>query len=67
MRQKKEFLKEKYKIKEIRIFGSFVRGKQTYTSDVDILVDFYETSDFLTFLEIERLLENYWALSRPCS
>ncbi len=57
LRQQKEFLKEKYKIKEIGIFGSFVRGEQTYTSDIDILVDFYETPDFLTFLEIERVLE----------
>ncbi len=57
LRQQKEFLREKYKIKEIGIFGSFVRGEQTYTSDVDILVDFYEIPDFLTFLEIERVLE----------
>ena len=57
LKQQKEFLKKKYKIKEIGIFGSYVRGEQTHTSDVDILVEFYEIPDFLTFLEIERLLE----------
>jgi len=57
LKQQKEFLKKKYKIKEIGIFGSYVRGEQTYTSDVDILVEFYEIPDFLTFLEIERFLE----------
>ncbi len=57
LKQQKEFLQKKYKIKEISIFGSYVRGKQTYTSDIDILVDFYETPDLLTFLEIERFLE----------
>ena len=57
LKQQKEFLKKKYKIKEIGIFGSYVRGEQTHTSDVDILVEFYETPDFLTFLEIERFLE----------
>ncbi len=40
-------LKERYGVKEIGIFGSYVRGEQTEKSDVDILVDFYELSDVL--------------------
>jgi len=57
LKQHKDFLKNRYKIKKIDIFGSYVRGEQTCTSDIDILVDFYETPDLLTFLEIERFLE----------
>jgi len=57
LEQQKDFLRDKYKVKEISIFGSFVRGEQKKTSDVDILVDFYETPDLLTFLELERFLE----------
>ncbi|NPA49347.1 MAG: nucleotidyltransferase family protein [Thermodesulfobacteria bacterium] len=57
LKQQKDFLKEKYKVKNIAIFGSYVRGEQKKTSDIDILVDFYETPDFLTFLEFERFLE----------
>lgn len=52
-----EDLKEKYKIKEIGIFGSYTRGEQKSTSDIDILVDFFEVPDLLKFIEIERYLE----------
>ena len=36
----KEEVSRKYKIREIGIFGSFVRGEQKKRSDVDILVEF---------------------------
>ena len=38
----REELRRKFKVKEIGIFGSYVRGEAKETSDVDILVDFYE-------------------------
>ncbi|MEM2899480.1 MAG: nucleotidyltransferase family protein [Thermoplasmata archaeon] len=53
----KKELEEKYKVKEIKIFGSYVRNEQRKRSDVDILVDFYEPPDLLEFIEIERYLE----------
>lgn len=31
---------KEYKVNEIGIFGSYVRGEQTKTSDIDILVEF---------------------------
>jgi len=40
--QHKEELRQKYKVKEIGIFGSYVRGEQKRKSDVDILVEFKE-------------------------
>lgn len=40
-RHKKE-LSEKFKVKKVGIFGSYVRGTQRRRSDVDILVEFYE-------------------------
>jgi predicted nucleotidyltransferase len=49
-------LKERFGIKEIGIFGSYVRGEQTEKSDVDILVDFYELSDVFDLLRLERSL-----------
>lgn len=36
----KPVLKNKYNIKNIGLFGSIVRGENTKTSDVDILVEF---------------------------
>ena len=35
-------LKTKYNIKELSIIGSYARGEQTETSDLDIMVDFQE-------------------------
>jgi len=53
----KKELEERYGIKEIRIFGSYVRNEQKKRSDVDILVDFYEVPDLFKFIEIEAYLE----------
>lgn len=55
-RHKKEF-KEKYKVKEIGIFGSYIRGEQKEKSDLDILVEFEEAIGFFKFLELEEYLE----------
>lgn len=49
----------RYKVKEIGIFGSAVRGELKRGSDVDILVDFDEAPDLLTFIELERYLERH--------
>ena len=56
VRRFKPILKEKFKVKEIGIFGSYVRGEESEGSDVDILVEFYEPVgweffDFKEFLE----------------
>jgi len=53
----KEELKEKYKIKEIKIFGSYARGEQRETSDIDIIVDFEETPTLIEFLRVEEEIE----------
>jgi len=50
-------LRTKYKVKKIGLFGSFVRGEEKKTSDVDILVEFEEVPDLFKFLELERHLE----------
>lgn len=49
-------LKEKFKVKTIGFFGSYVRGEQKNTSDLDILVDFYETISLFRFIELEDFL-----------
>ncbi len=53
----KPFLKEKYKIKEIGIFGSYIKGKQKKESDLDILIDFEDDVE-IGLIEFIRL-ENY--------
>ncbi len=52
----KKELEQKYKVKSIAIFGSYVRGEQTPQSDVDILVEFKEPVGFL-FIHLADFLE----------
>jgi predicted nucleotidyltransferase len=50
------YLKEKYHVKKIGIFGSFVRGEQKKGSDLDILVEFETPIGFFDFIRLENLL-----------
>ncbi len=56
LRAHKEELKEKYGVKEIGIFGSYVRGEAKEDSDVDILVEFEKPIGIFKFLELEEYL-----------
>jgi len=49
-------LRDKYRIKQIGIFGSYLRGEQKRKSDLDILVDFEKTVSFFEFLALESEL-----------
>jgi len=53
----KPLLEEKFEVKSIGIFGSYVRGGEKKGSDLDILVEFEESAD-LSLLDFIRL-ENY--------
>lgn len=52
------YLREKYHIKIIGIFGSVVRNEETESSDVDILVEFKEPIGFFDFIRLENFLSN---------
>jgi uncharacterized protein len=47
---------QKYNIKEIGIFGSYVRGEQQQQSDIDILVEFTEPIGLFEFVHLKNLL-----------
>ncbi|MBI4555665.1 MAG: nucleotidyltransferase family protein [Planctomycetes bacterium] len=49
----KEELKERYKVKEIGIFGSYAKREHRKKSDIDILVEFEEVPGLFKFLELE--------------
>lgn len=57
LKEHKKDLAEKYKVKEIGLFGSYVRGEQRKRSDVDILVEFQKVPDLFKFIELEMYLE----------
>lgn len=50
-------IKHKYKAQIKGIFGSFARGEQKETSDIDILVDFEEDADLFDFTGLALFLE----------
>jgi predicted nucleotidyltransferase len=56
LQQHKEELRAKYKVKEIGVFGSYVRGQQKKQSDIDILVEFDVVPGLLKFIELEDYL-----------
>jgi predicted nucleotidyltransferase len=52
-------LKETYHIAELGIFGSYVRGTQKQSSDVDILVSFiHGHKDFFNYFRCKHFLED---------
>ena len=57
IRRHRRVLNDEYKVREIGLFGSVVRGTAKRNSDVDILVDFVELPDLLRFIELERYLQ----------
>ncbi len=54
----KPVLAERYGVKEIGIFGSYIRGEQKLNSDVDVLVDFTESISLLDFIHLENELSD---------
>ena len=51
------YLREKYGITKIGIFGSYSRGEQNIESDVDLLIEFEKPIGFFRFLAIEDYIE----------
>ena len=45
-----------FKVKEIGIFGSYIKSGQTKKSDLDILVEFNSPIDYFDYLEFEEYL-----------
>ncbi len=57
LKKSKPLLAEKYKVKDIGVFGSYVRAEQKETSDLDVLVEFSDRIGFFKFLELEEYLQ----------
>lgn len=57
LRDVKEEIQTSYKVKEIGVFGSFVRGEQHETSDIDVLVDFADDASLFDLVGLALFLE----------
>ncbi len=57
LRSHEREIKECFAVRRIGLFGSFVRGEEKETSDVDILVEF-EKPTFRNFMNLAFFLED---------
>ncbi len=51
-------LEDRFKVRSLAVFGSYVRGEQTDASDLDVLIEFNETPGLLEFIELENYLSD---------
>lgn len=58
LRNELPYLKEKYKVESLSLFGSYVKKNQTSESDLDILVTFHEVPGFIKFVNLENYLSD---------
>jgi predicted nucleotidyltransferase len=49
-------LEDEYFVKDIGLFGSYIKGKQDKGSDLDILVEFSKPISLFTFTRLQRYL-----------
>jgi len=59
----KKNLIQKYHLKKIGVFGSYVRGEETGKSDVDVLVEFAEPISLFEFMDLEEELTEILGLN----
>ncbi len=53
----REVLEDRFKVKTIGVFGSYVRGEQKKQSDIDILVELQSSVGFFDFIRLENHLK----------
>ena len=58
LQNNKTTLKDEYGVIQIGIFGSYTKGNQNKTSDVDILVEFEKAVDLFTFVQLKNHLSD---------
>ncbi len=58
LRRQLPLLAERYRVKSLAVFGSYVRHEQGPDSDLDLLVTFDELPSLLKFIELENYLSD---------
>lgn len=63
LKNHKEEIKEKFGVKELGIFGSYVRREQNEISDIDFLVEFEEgKKTFDNYMDLKFYLEDLFGV-----
>jgi predicted nucleotidyltransferase len=63
LRELKPTITARYKVREISLFGSFVREEQGVSSDIDLLAEFEDNADLFDLIGLALYLEEI--LQRP--
>lgn len=58
IKNNKKELESRYGVKQLGLFGSYVKGRQRAKSDIDILVAFNRDIDLFEFLDLREYLED---------
>jgi predicted nucleotidyltransferase len=56
LRQHLSELRERYSVKSLGVFGSYVRGEQKKRSDLDVLIEFEQAPTLLELVHLKRHL-----------
>lgn len=56
------YLKQRYGVSNVGLFGSYSRNEQTEHSDIDLLVDFERPIDFFKLFEVEDYLKEKFGI-----
>ncbi len=51
-------LRERYSVKSLGVFGSYVRGEQKKRSDLDVLVEFEHAPSLFKYIDLEDYLSD---------
>lgn len=54
----KKAIQDKYQVNEIGVFGSYLKNKQTSTSDLDILINYNSLPDLFEFINLKNYLSD---------
>lgn len=62
LKEIKPVLHDKFYIKNLGLFGSYVRGENSESSDIDLLFEYEENSPFslFTLIDLEDFLVNFF-------
>lgn len=58
LRKHKKELENEYGVKSIGIFGSFIKKQEKNKSDLDILIEFQNAIDLLSFVHLKNYLSD---------
>ena len=58
MKEHEKELREAYRVKHLKVFGSYAKNNQKEDSDLDLMVSFEETPTLLEFIDLKEYLES---------